>query len=80
MIERERSAVASGGLRNGFTEWVRWSSGFEEWVFWVSGFWVEFEQEKMKGMTRWCFGHYSTNELGLGWVEDEISFGRIRVK
>ena len=32
MIERERLAVASGGLRNGFTEWVRWSSGFDEWV------------------------------------------------
>ena len=48
MIERERSATASGGLRNGFAEWVcrsggfdEWvrRSGFEEWVFWVSGFW-----------------------------------------
>ena len=89
MTERERSAAANGGLRNGFAEWVRWSSGFdewvrrsgfEEWVFWVSGFWVEFEQEKMKGTTCRCFGHYSTNELGLGWVKDEISFGWIRVK
>ena len=80
MTERERLAVASGGLRNGFAEWVRWSSGFEEWVFWVSRFWVEFEQEKMEGTTRRCFGHYSTNELGLGWVEDEIGFGWIRLK
>ena len=28
MTERERSTVASGGLRNGFVEWVRWSGGF----------------------------------------------------
>ena len=47
MRERERSAAASGGLRNGFAEWVRRSggfdewvrrSGFDEWVFWVFGF------------------------------------------
>ena len=95
MIERERSATASGGLRNGFAEWVcrsggfnEWvcRSGFEEWVFWVSGFWVEFEQEKMEGTTKLegttcrCFGHCSMNELSLGWVEDEFGFGWIRVK
>ena len=28
MIERERSATASGGLRNGFAEWVHRSGGF----------------------------------------------------
>ena len=46
---------------------------------------VEFEQEKMEGTTKlegtsddalW-FGHCSTKELGLGWVEDEIGFGWI---
>ena len=46
---------------------------------------VEFEQEKMEGTTKlegtsddalW-FGHCSMNELGLGWVEDEIDFGWI---
>ena len=30
------AVAASGGLRNGFAEWVR-RSGFEEWVLWVSG-------------------------------------------
>lgn len=71
--------AASGGLRNGFTEWVHRSGGFDEWVRQsggfvevglvngFSGFWVEFEQEKMEGMTRRCFGHCSTNELSLGW-------------
>ena len=35
------AAVASGGLRNGFAEWVHRSGGFFEWVHW-SGFeeWV----------------------------------------
>ena len=28
MRERERSAAASGGLRNGFAEWARRSGGF----------------------------------------------------
>ena len=92
MRERERSTAASGGLRNGFAEWVRRSggfdewvrrsgfeewvrrSGFEEWVFWVLG--MEGTM-KLEGMTRRCFGHCSTNELGLGWVEDEIGFGWI---
>ena len=47
------------------------------------GFRVEFEQEKMEGTTklegttRRCFGHCLTNELGLGWVKDEIGFGWI---
>ena len=40
---------------------------------------VEFEQEKMEGTSDdalW-FGHCLTNELSLGWVEDEIDFGWI---
>ena len=88
MIERERSMTASGGLRNGFAEWVRRSGGFigvglRNGFF---GFRVEFEQQKMEGTTKLegttcrCFGHCSTNELGLGWVEDEFSFVWIRVK
>ena len=55
MTERERLAVASGGLRNGFVKWVCWSSGFdkwvrrsgfEEWVFWVSGFGLSLNKKK----------------------------------
>ena len=38
MRERERSAAASGSLRNGFAEWVRRSGGFDEWVHWSGGF------------------------------------------
>ena len=38
MRERERSAAASGGLRNGFAEWVRQSGGFDEWVRRSGGF------------------------------------------
>ena len=38
MIERERSATASGGLRNGFAEWVCRSGGFNEWVRQSGGF------------------------------------------
>ena len=54
MRERERSAAASGGLRNGFVEWVHWSGGFVGVGLrnGFSGFRVEFEQEKMEGMTR----------------------------
>ena len=35
------AVAASGGLRNGFAEWVHRSGGFFEWVRW-SGFeeWV----------------------------------------
>ena len=36
--ERERSAAASGGLRNGFAEWVHRSGGFDEWVRRSGGF------------------------------------------
>ena len=38
MRERERSAAASGGLRNGLAEWVRRSGGFDEWVRRSGGF------------------------------------------
>ena len=30
--------MASGGLRNGFAEWVRRSGGFDEWVRRSGGF------------------------------------------
>ena len=54
MIKRERSATANGGLGNGFVEWVRRSGGFVGVGLrnGFSGFRVEFEQEKMEGMTR----------------------------
>ena len=38
MRERERSAAASGGLRNGFAEWVCRSGGFVGVVGLMNGF------------------------------------------
>ena len=81
--------AASGSLRNGFAEWVRRSGEFDEWVHRSGGFvrvglrngfsrFLGFGNggtTKLEGTTRRCFGHCSTNELGLGWVEDEIGFG-----
>ena len=32
------AVTASGGLRNGFAEWVRRSGGFDEWVRRSGGF------------------------------------------
>ena len=51
----------------GLSEWWVRRSGFEEWVFWVSGFRVEFEQEKMEGMTKpvlWAL----LDERARSWV------------
>ena len=88
MREREREI---GGGQWGFDEFAEWihrsgrfvGVGLRNGFF---GFRVEFEQEKMEGTTKLegttcrCFGHCSTNELGIGWVEDEFNFGWIRVK
>ena len=75
------------GLRNGFvevvgsSEWWVWWMGSSEWV-WRMGF-LGFQVSgmegttKLEGTTHRCFRHCSTNELGLGWVEDEIGFGWI---
>ena len=59
----------------GSSEWWVWRMGSTEWVWGMCflGFWVSW----MEGTTHRCFGHCSTNELGLGWVGDEIGFGWI---
>nr|POE98527.1 hypothetical protein CFP56_44774 [Quercus suber] len=60
-------------------EWVCRSGGFDEWV-WGMGFlgfrdrFLGLRNGFSGGDDALWFGHCSTNELGLGWVEDEISF------
>ena len=66
MRERERSAAASGGLRNEFAEWVRRSGGFVGEVGLRNGFsgFLGFRNGGDDSLVLWAF----LDERAWSWV------------